>query len=111
VKLALLWYELFVITLKDMDFVLSPYNFCVENKTIEGTQCTIVWYIDNNKISHVNPHVVSPVICRIEEQLGSMTATRGKQYAFLGMNFLFKDNTTVTISVISKNASSNHKWT
>jgi Reverse transcriptase (RNA-dependent DNA polymerase) len=87
VKSALLWYELFVNTLKDMGFELNPYDACVANKIIEGTQCTIVWYVDDNKISHVNPSVVSNVISKIEERFGKMTVTRGKEQSFLGMNF------------------------
>ena len=41
VKSALLWYELFSTTLKDMGFELNPYDECVANKTIDGKQCTI----------------------------------------------------------------------
>ena len=42
VKSALLWYELFSTTLKDMGFVLNPYDECVANKMVNGKQCTIV---------------------------------------------------------------------
>ena len=41
VKSALLWYELFSSTLKDMGFKLNPYDECVANKIIDGKQCTI----------------------------------------------------------------------
>jgi hypothetical protein len=66
---------------------------------IEGTQCTIIWYVDDNKISHANPAVVSSIIEKIEERFGKMTVTRGKQHTFLGMNFTFNDNETVTIAM------------
>jgi hypothetical protein len=99
VKSALLWYELFVNTLKDMGFELNPYDACVANKIIEGSQCSIVWYVDDNKISHVNPKVVSDIILKIEERFGKMTVTRGKEHTFLGMNFCFNDNFTVSISM------------
>ena len=32
-------------------FVLNPYDKCIANKTINGSQCTIVFYVDDNKIS------------------------------------------------------------
>jgi Reverse transcriptase (RNA-dependent DNA polymerase) len=99
VKSALLWYELFANTLKDMGFELNPYDACVANKIIEGTQCTIAWYVDDNKISHVNPEVVSDVILKIEERFGKMTVTRGKEHTFLGMDFVFNENETVSISM------------
>jgi Reverse transcriptase (RNA-dependent DNA polymerase) len=78
VKSALLWYDLFANTLKDMGFELNPYDACVANKLINGKQYTVVWYVDDNKISHVDPNVVSEVIQKIEEQFGKMTVTRGK---------------------------------
>ena len=49
---ALLWYELYSSTLVEMGFALNPYDMCVANKEIDGSQCTIVFYInDNNKNS------------------------------------------------------------
>jgi hypothetical protein len=69
VKLALLWYELFSGTLQEMGFQLNPYDACVANKIIDGTQCTIVWYVNDNKISHVKPSVVSMVIREIEKMV------------------------------------------
>lgn len=62
VKLALLWYELFTELLVALGFKLNPYNPCVSNVKINGKQCTIVWYVDDNKVSHVDPSVVSNVI-------------------------------------------------
>ena len=82
VKSALLWYDLFHNTLKDMGFVLNPYDPCVANCMIQGKQCTIACYVDDNKISHVDPNVVSMVIGRIEERFGKMTVTRGREHFF-----------------------------
>ena len=41
---------------------INPYNTCVANKMINGKQYTIVWYVDNNKVSHEDPEVVTQVI-------------------------------------------------
>jgi hypothetical protein len=58
VKSALLWYNLFSTTLKEMlGFTLHQYDPWIANKTINGSQCTIVWYVDDTKISHVDPAV------------------------------------------------------
>jgi hypothetical protein len=70
VQSALLWYELFAHTLLDMGYELNPYDSCDANKTIEGSQCTVAWYVDDKKISHINPDVVTMVIEKIEEQFG-----------------------------------------
>jgi len=53
VKSALLRYKLYVDTLKNLGFELNKYDLCVANKTINDTQCTIVWHVDDSKISHV----------------------------------------------------------
>jgi Reverse transcriptase (RNA-dependent DNA polymerase) len=99
VKSALLWYDLFVSTLKDIGFTLNPYDACVANKMINGSQCTVAWYVDDNKISHKDPQVVSDIIQKIEERFGKMTVTRGHKHVFLGMSFVFNGNKTVSISM------------
>ena len=91
VQSALLWYELYSTTLQEMGFTLNPYDLCVANAEIEGSQCTICWYVDDNKISHKNPAVVDNIIKQIESKFGKMSQTRGKEHEFLGMNIKFKD--------------------
>ena len=44
VQSGLLWYELYISVLKPLGFELNPYEPCVANATIEGTQCTMAWY-------------------------------------------------------------------
>lgn len=51
-KAALLFWELLSSTLQKWGFKVNPYNPCVVNKTIEGSQCTILWHMDDLKISH-----------------------------------------------------------
>ena len=100
VKSALLWYELFISTLQKMGFVLNSYDQCVANCDIDGKQCTIAWYVDDNKISHVDPEVVSMIIEKIESHFGKMTVTRGSDHIFLGMNIHYnKDAGTATIKM------------
>ena len=47
---ALLWYNLYSTTLQKMSFKLNPYDSCVANKMINGHQCTVALYVDDNKI-------------------------------------------------------------
>jgi hypothetical protein len=91
VQSALLWYELYSETLKNMGFVINPYDMCVANAMIEGSQCTVCWYVDDNKISHKNPKVVDKVIGKLEEKFGPMSKTRGKDHDFLGMSLTFRN--------------------
>ena len=80
-----------------MGFKVNKYDRCVANKTIYGKQCTICWYVDDTKISHVDEQVVSKVISEIEDRFGKMVVTRGKSHNFVGMGVVFKDNGTVEI--------------
>ena len=73
---------------------------CVANSQINGKQCTVAWYVDDNKISHVDNMVVTDVVDKIEARFGKMTVTRGKHHVFLGMDITFNDDKTVTVTMI-----------
>jgi hypothetical protein len=49
-------------------FTLNPYDNCVANKTIEGLQCTILWHVDDLKISHVKQEVLEDLINILNEK-------------------------------------------
>ena len=86
VQSALLWYELFSTTLQQMGFTINPYDQCVANCLVEGSQCTVCWYVDDTKISHRDPAVVQAVIDRLESKFRTMKVTRGDSHVFLGMH-------------------------
>jgi hypothetical protein len=85
--------------LKELGSELNPNDPCVANAIIDGKQCTILWYVDDNKISHVSSTIVDRIIDDIEARFGKMVVTRGKRHTFLGMVFEFRDNRTVQISM------------
>lgn len=37
-----------------MGFIINSYEKCISNKTINGKQCTITWYVDENNLSQVD---------------------------------------------------------
>ena len=59
IEYALLWYNIFSTTLEVLSFEINPFDRCVANKVIEGTQCTIAWYMDENKLSHTCCGIIS----------------------------------------------------
>ena len=95
---ALLWYDLYSLTLCKMGFKINDYDKCVANKVINGNQCTIVFYVDDNKISHVEPQVVSNIISELSEHFGKLPVSRGKKHDYLGMDIKIK-NKLVYISM------------
>ena len=51
-----------------MGFERNPYDLCVANKNTRGKQCTVCWYVDDNKIIHVDTKVVDKAIKTIEDE-------------------------------------------
>ena len=84
---GLLWYDLFTNTLKDMGFELNPYDQCVANKMVNGKQCTIVWYVDDLKVSHMEHDVNMEVIDTLRQHFGDLKATTGDKHTYLGVNY------------------------
>ena len=82
-----------------MGFVLNKCDPCVANRLIDGSQCTVTWYVDDSKVSHIKESVVSKVIKEIEESFEKMSVSRGKSHVFVGMNFKINDDRSVGISM------------
>ena len=98
IQSAMLWYNTFSDTLKDMGFELNPYDPCVANKMINGKQCTVLWYVDDLKVSHMEESVVENVLKCIEERFsGELTITMGQKHKYLGMDITFTEEGTVEI--------------
>ena len=53
VEAARLWYDLVVKTLTDNGFVMNEDDNCVFNKTINCSQCTILFHVDDFLIRSV----------------------------------------------------------
>ena len=95
---ALLWYQLYSEKLQKMGFKINPYEKCIANKEINGKQCTLAWYVDDNKDLHEDTEVVTQVISEIETYWEGLAVHRGKQLTFLGMDIEFNDDKTASIS-------------
>jgi len=67
VQSALLGYKHFSTTLVGIGFELNQYNLCSAKAIIDGKQCTIVWYFNDNIITKVDPNVVMSIITKIKE--------------------------------------------
>ena len=85
VESALLWYDIYSKTLKPQVFLINPYDRCIANSTIQDKQCTIAWYVDDNKVSQVDEEVNTKVVEIISEHFGNLAVSRGKKHKFLVM--------------------------
>ena len=87
-KAALLFWKKLSASLKMRGFEVNPYDWCIANKNINGSQCTIVWHVDDLKISHKDPAVVDGIIASLNAEygkVGEMTVRRGHKHDYLGM--------------------------
>jgi hypothetical protein len=83
---ALLYYQRFVTDLKSIGFEINPYDPCVANKIVKGKQLTIVWHVDDLKVSHVRALVVTKMADwlkstyerLVDDGSGEMKICRGK---------------------------------
>ena len=82
IESALLWYNLFSITLEGLGFEINPYDRCVANKVIEGTQCTIACYVDDNKLSHKNLEVTLYIINEVKKHFGDISVVIVNKHTF-----------------------------
>jgi len=85
---ALLFWQLLSNTLIEWGFTINPYDQCMANKQIHGKQCTIIWHVDDLKISHVEKKVIEDIIHRLGEHFGKespLTTSRGKVLEYLGL--------------------------
>jgi len=99
---ALLFWKLLSNTLKELGFKINEYDQCVANETINGRQCTVVWHMDDLKISHVDKKVVEDIIGLLNEKFGNenpLTTTRGKVLEYLGMSLDYSTKGKVKISM------------
>ena len=72
IQSALLWYKIFTGKLSELGFTLNKYDPCVANKWINGSQCTICWYVDDTKMSHKDPKVIDWLVNELEQEFGKL---------------------------------------
>ena len=102
-RAALLFWQKLTNKLKAWGFTINPYDWCVANKVINGKQCTIVWHVDDLKISHVSADTVTDVIKTIDDEFGKeapITVHRGKVHDYLGMTLDFNTKGKAKIKMI-----------
>jgi hypothetical protein len=63
----LFWENLTKFLMEELGFTVNPYDQCMVNKIIKGKQCTIIWHVDNLKLSHVRQSVLEDIACQEAE--------------------------------------------
>jgi len=90
----LFWENLSKFLVEELGFELNPYDKCVANKIIDGSQCTVLWHVDDLKLSHLKEKVLDMIIAKLEERYGQekeLSITRGKIHDYLGMTIDYSE--------------------
>ena len=95
------------LTSPEWGFKINPYDWCVANKTVNGKQLTVVWHVDDMKISHVEEEVVTALINKLNDRYGKtpsgkekpLTVKRGKIHDYLGMKLDYSTKFKVRIDM------------
>jgi hypothetical protein len=102
VQVSLLFWRDVTKELKKWGFTINPYDECVANKMVDGKQCTVLWHVDDLKISHINSKVVDDVVAKLSERYGKrapLTVTHGLIHEYLGMTIDFSTKGKVMIKM------------
>ena len=101
-RAARLFWELMSRKLQEWGFTINPYDSCVANKQINGSQCTITWHVDDLKISHVKENCVKQVITWMKKEFGQqaeLTIQYGPVVDYLGMILDFSTPGILTVDM------------
>jgi hypothetical protein len=90
---SLLYYRKFTKSLTSVRFKINPYDPCVANKIVAGTQMTICFHADDCKLSHRSSRANDNIIDWLHQEYesifedgsGKMTVSRGRVHKYLRM--------------------------
>ena len=72
------------------------------NRFIDGSQATIIYHVDDLKISHKDPKVVTRIINKLKKRYGKinpLSVARGKVHDYLGMTLDFRHKRKVKVTM------------
>ena len=82
--------------------MIIPYKQYVANKIINDQQCTIIWHVNDLKISHVDRNRVEDIIKDLNKKFGKespLTTTRGKVLEYLGLTINYRKKRKLKMSM------------
>jgi hypothetical protein len=91
----LFWENLNGFLTMELGFIVNPYDSCVINKMIDNRQCTIVWHVDDLKLSHVKQSVLDDIADKLNVKYGKedpLVIHRGTIHDYLGMTIDYSED-------------------
>ena len=91
---ALRFWEDLAHFLRKQGFERNKYDWCVMNREVEGSQKTILFHVDDLKISHRSNSVLQNTLTQLSKRYGKIkdsTVTYGKVHELIGVTFDFSE--------------------
>lgn len=90
--------------MESIGFKVNPYDPCVANQMMNGTQHTVVWHVDDLKSSHKSAQVNDIFHNWLNEKYGNesigiVKAVRGKVRKYLAMTLDYSENEILRINM------------
>jgi hypothetical protein len=91
----LFWENLTEFLTAELGFTINPYDSCVVKKMIDSKQCTIVWHVDDLKLSHVKQSMLDDLADKLNVKYGQETPLimhHRKIHDYLGMTIDYSED-------------------
>ena len=95
---ALLFYRKLVGDLEAYKFKINPYNPCVANMEVNGSQMTVAWHIDDPKVSHTKAIELTKLAMYLDNIYPGLKVNRSKIHDYLSMNLDFSEDGNIKVS-------------
>ena len=86
--------------LEEYDFEINPYDPCVANKMVNGSQMKVLWHVDDLKVYHNSEFDITRFADYLISIYGGMSSSRGKVHDYIGMNLDFSEKVKLQVSMI-----------
>jgi hypothetical protein len=88
--------------LLEYGFMMNPYDPCVANlKTKDGSQLTVLWHVDDLKLSCKNGWEVTRLLLYLKRIYGSGIAVHlGNKFRYLGMDLDYSEKGVFAVSMV-----------
>ena len=83
--------------MKYLGFSFNTYERCMTKNIINGNKCSIIWYVDNKNMFHVDINMVNDIMGEIKNYFGDMVIRRGDTPDSLDNNLLKGKNKKVDL--------------
>lgn len=67
----LLFYLQLVKDVKEFRFEVNSYDQCIANKTVNGTHMTVIWHVDDLKVSHKSGAKITKLLRFLGKKYGN----------------------------------------